>query len=56
MKNKGTNKQQQPDSGNTIHLSTVHVCTKFYLLGLTVPEKNVTKTFNIRILERNMKK
>ena len=32
MKNKGTNKQQQPDSGipvHTIHLPTVDVCTKF---------------------------
>ena len=28
-----------------IHLPTVHMCTKFNLLGLTIPEKSVTKTF-----------
>ena len=27
MKNKGTNKQEQPDS--SIHDTSVHVCTKF---------------------------
>ena len=40
MKNKGTNKQQQPDSGihDTCPLS--RCVPSFNLLGLTVPEKS----------------
>ena len=47
------NKQQQPDSG--IHDTSAHCpqCVpNFNLLGLTVPEKSVTKNFNARKLER----
>ena len=43
-KNEGTNRQQQPDSD--IHDTSVHcprVSPSFNLLGLTVPEKSVTK-------------
>ena len=47
--NTGTNKQQQqPDSG--IHDTSAH-CPRVYqfsnLLGLTVPEKSVTKNSNV---------
>ena len=35
-----------------IHLPTVHVCTKFQPSKLTVPEKSVTKNFNVWKLER----
>ena len=51
MKNKGTNKQQQPHSG--IHDTSAH-CPRVpsFNLGLTVPEKSVTKNFNVRKLER----
>ena len=27
----------------TVHLLIVHLCTKFHLLSLTVPEKSVTE-------------
>ena len=58
---KGTNKQQQPDS--CIHDTSAH-CPRVYqvslstcvpsfnILGLTFPEKSVTKTFNVWKLER----
>ena len=36
----------------TIHLPTVHVRPSFNLLGLTVPEKSVTKNFNVWKLAR----
>ena len=36
----------------TIHLPTVHVCAKFQPSRPHSPEKSVTKTFNIRKLER----
>ena len=57
MKNKGTNKQQQPDWGipdTSAHCSGVyHGCVpSFNLLGLTVPEKSVMKNFNGWKLER----
>ena len=49
MKNKGMNKQQQPDS--SIHDTSIcplSMCVpSFNLLGLTVPEKSVTKNFNV---------
>ena len=58
LRNKETNKQQQPDSG--IHDTSAHCplsVPSFNLLGLTVPEKSVTKIFlmleNCR--ERKMK-
>ena len=47
MKNKGMNKQQQPDSGK--HDTSAH-CTcvpSFNLLGHTVSEKSVTKNLNV---------
>ena len=46
------NKQQQRDSGKH---DTSEQCTcvpSFNLLGLTVPEKSVTKKFNVWKLER----
>ena len=58
MKNKGTIMQQPPDS--SIHNTATHcphmhqVSTKF--LGLTVPEKSVTKLFNVWILEKEKTK
>ena len=46
--NKETNKQQQSDSGIHDIIHPLFTCVKsFNLLGLTVPEKNVTKMFNI---------
>ena len=36
----------------TIHLPTIHLWPSFSLLDLTVPEKNVTKNFNVWKLER----
>ena len=51
-KNEELNKQQQSDSG--IHNTSTH-CSHVIssnLLGLTVPEKSVTKKFNIWKLER----
>ena len=52
MKNKGTNKQQQLDSG--IHdTRPLSMCVpSFNLLSLRVPEKSVTKYFNVWKLER----
>ena len=47
MKNRGINKQQQPDSGK--HDTSAH-CTcvpSFNLLGHTVSEKSVTKNLNV---------
>ena len=58
---KGTNKQQQPDSGihdtsahcpRVYHVSLSTCVPSFNLLGLTFPEKSVTKTFNVWKLER----
>ena len=56
IKNKGTNKQQQPDSG--IHDTfTQSTCVpSFNLLGLTAPDKSVTKNFNVWKLERKKMK
>ena len=52
-RNKGTNKQQQPDS--SIHDTSAH-CPRVYLvfnvLSLTVRENSVTKNFNVWKLER----
>ena len=45
MKKKGTNKQQQPDS--SIYDTSAYCIRSFNLLGLTVPEKSVTKNFNV---------
>ena len=57
-RNKGTNKQQQPDFDKydtSAHLSTC--VPSFNLLGLTIPKKSVTKNFNIENWkERKMKK
>ena len=47
MKNKGMNKQQQPDSGKHDTSAPLHVCAKFQLLGHTVSEKSVTKNLNV---------
>ena len=51
-RNKGTNKQQQPDSG--IHdTSTYCPCVpSFNFKGITVFEKIVTKMFSVREMER----
>ena len=52
MKNKGMNKQQQPDSGK--HDTSAH-CTcvpSVNLLGHTVSEKSVTKNLYVWKLER----
>ena len=48
---KGRIRSSSPILVYTIHLPTVHVCTKF-LLGLTVPEKSVTKNVNVWKLKR----
>ena len=45
IKNKGMNKQQQPDSG--IHDTSARV-QSFNLLSLMVLEKSVTKNFNLK--------
>ena len=46
-RNKGMNKQQQPDSG-TQYICPLSTCVlSFNLLGLTVPEKSVTKNSNV---------
>ena len=48
-KNKGMNK-----CSSMIAVYTIHLCVpSFNLLGLTVPEKSVTKIFNVWKLEKN---
>ena len=56
-KNKGTNQQQHPDSSTHDTSANFQPVPSFNLLGLTVPEKSVTKILmfeNWR--ERKMKK
>ena len=48
MKNKGTNKQQEPNSG-TLDTSTLTMCIPSFNF---VPKENATKTFNVWKLER----
>ena len=50
IKNKGMNKQQQPDSG--IHPPTVHVCTKFQPSRLQSSWEKCEENFNTWILEK----
>ena len=49
---KGMNKQQQLILVYTIHLSTVHVCTKFKPSLLHSSEENCDKNLNVQKLER----
>ena len=51
-RNKGTNKQQQPDSVYMVHLPTIHVCTKFQSSSPHSFREKCDKKFQCWKLER----